>query len=286
MWIHLVARTRGAAQPFTEHGRAAWFWRHLRGTFPEALAAVLMPDHLHVITPAAARAKEQASNLLAAFGRRFELGRALWHPIPPPEPVRNSLHLWRQLRYVALNPCRDRLCSDPLDWLWSTYRDVMGATADPWVTAERLARAVGEPARDFRPRLHRYVSSDPSVQVSGTPEPVAAPPTEFSRYPLEWIAHAAGAALRRPAGEVKTRSPVRVLFLQLARAQGWRNGAHLARYSNVTRSGARKAASRSLPPQALSAAMLCLGDPRLRRKSSKCVQNPLKNHLPSALDPE
>jgi hypothetical protein len=64
-----------------------------------------MPNHIHVLAPCAST---------AAAKRK----------------------LARQVRYIVLNPCRDRIVGDPLSWMWSTQRDVMGATVQPWVTRD------------------------------------------------------------------------------------------------------------------------------------------------------
>ncbi len=266
MWVHIVARTRGRFNPFAATGSARWLWIHLQATFPLALAAVLMPDHLHLIAPS--RSAAQLSGLIAAFSRRFGLGRGTWEPLPSPEPVRNPLHLKRQVRYVALNPCRARLCVDPLEWLWSTHRDLLGASTSPWVTPQRLAAAFGETPSDFLERHHRYVSSDPATSVTGTPLPKPASPSQFTQYPLEWIAEAAATAFRVPPLNVKSRNAARDLFIHLSRAQGWTHNPTLASYCCLTRNGVLKAALRPLPSQALVAASLCLGDRRLRANSA------------------
>lgn len=149
-------------------------WHALRRNWPEAYAACLMPDHLHLLIAARdARAEHQSLvHLLGAFSRAIT--PASWH-VAAPEPVRTAEHARRTVRYILLNPCRARLADDPLAWPWSTHRGVAGAELDPWVSAERLARALGRSPAGFARQLHAFVSGDPSVSPNGSPFPVPAP---------------------------------------------------------------------------------------------------------------
>ncbi len=169
---HFTARLTLDSPDLTAAARA-WVWMHLRLLYPAALAVVVMPDHLHVVVDAPARrGREQLRRCLGQFARWFP-GR--WEPAPEPVPIVGLRKLRRQVRYVALNPCRAGLARDPVAWLWSTHRDVVGASVDPWVTPSRLARALGEREEGFGERHHGYVSSDPSVDVEGTPVPRPSP---------------------------------------------------------------------------------------------------------------
>ncbi|HEY3356624.1 MAG TPA: hypothetical protein VGQ83_25460 [Polyangia bacterium] len=181
--------------------------------------------------------------------------------MPTPDPVRNLRHLRRDVRYLALNPCREGLCRDPLSWLWSTHRDVMGAVADPWVTADRLAAALRLPRDGFSRAQHAYVAGDPTVQVGGTPAPTPAPARDTPVVALEAVAVAAAAALRLPAAAVATDRTARRLFVQLARHQGWRDTGLPARRCGVGRWEVGHLARQ--PARGLEAARLCLGDERL-----------------------
>src|SRR5208283_2925907 len=80
-------------------------------------------------------------------------------------------HLKRQIRYVHLNPCRSRLVRDPMEWEWSTHRDVLGAVGEAWVDLPQLHRIWGARDDEFRRIFHAYVSGDPSALVEGTPLP-------------------------------------------------------------------------------------------------------------------
>jgi len=90
---------------------------------------------------------------------------------------------------------------DPLEWPLSTYRDRLGLVTTPVVPVAR------EPVR-----LHRIVSSDPSVKLQGTPFPV---PT-VQTTELEAILQATSAVTRTPLSQLQKRGPARTLFLRAA----------------------------------------------------------------------
>jgi hypothetical protein len=267
MLVHLVARTFGGKPAFSDFAPAEWMWRALRRGFTQALAAVLMPWHLHVIAEVASAiaARLYLAKTLAGFARWHSPSPEdpiRWQPVPKPEPLASPEHLRRSLRYVVLNPCRDKLVRDPLEWVWSTHRDVVGAVADPWVDAAHLARLLDEPTRGFGDSFHRYVSGDPSCSSNGTRPPRAPQQSECARYPLERIVAAAAAATRQPLAAVQTRGAARAAFVQLALRQGWTDVRLLARTCGVTTRGLRKLRAQERP-ELVAAAALCLGDDRL-----------------------
>src|SRR5687768_1379138 len=50
-FIHLAARCLPRQVDCSSHEVASWLWPRLRATFPFALGATLMPDHVHLATP-------------------------------------------------------------------------------------------------------------------------------------------------------------------------------------------------------------------------------------------
>jgi len=263
--LHLAARMDFGSPPLIDE-RACDLWTWLRQCFPSALAATLMPDHLHVITPGEPEAGRATLQGILAQHRGMHgspgrgRGPGRW-TIPPPSVIPDVRHLGRQVRYVSLNPCRAGLVRDPLAWLWSTHRDVVGAVVDPWVTADRLAEALGERARGFVERHHAYVSGDPSAAVSGTPLPrvVAVHPGS-----PEILAAAAALACRHLSErDLPRRRGAARVFHGLARALRIPRRAAL-RVTGAADSTAYRWAA-TLPDADLQAALLCLSDARLRR---------------------
>jgi hypothetical protein len=268
MFAHYTAHARGDLCPLWVDDAARWLWRHLRRAFPDALAALLMPDHPHLVGPAGRDAAFR--RVLVGFSRHLGYGE-LWKPIPPAEVLSTPDKVQRVVRYALLNPCRPtrlrgefvQLAPEPLAWTWSTHRDVVGCSADPWVTAERLHPALGWTRRDFRARFHKYVSADPHVCIEGTPLPRLVAARRMPEGSLELVRRAVLAATRAPASALREKTPARRLFLRLAYRQGWRCPTELGRSCSLHANSVTRiirAAPNDDP--ALLACLLCL-DPRL-----------------------
>jgi len=177
MHFHWVIRTYDRTKPFLNRDACVELWSLLHEKFPDARAAVIMPDHAHWIQKIVAEPESGSEAILKAH--KFNLIRAMkrlerrWRfqlePIRDPAPIPDRKHLLRQIRYIHLNPCRSRLAGDPLEWEWSTHWDILGLVQKPWINTQTLFREL-RIAEDL-PSFHRYVSSDPSVSVEGSPFP-------------------------------------------------------------------------------------------------------------------
>lgn len=259
MWNHWVARTNGKHEPFQDRHLCQLTWRMLRQIFPDAIAAVLMPNHIHILASVCeddSRRKKRLSGALSVIAKKY--GRpSLWQPVPEPEVISHRDKLSRQIRYIALNPCRKNLCSDPLEWEWSSYREVMGAAADPWIEEEKVAMALGQNV--LQPWFHRYVSSDPSVSPVGTPLPTPSPIRSEAWESLGQILAASAACLRVRPQDVRSNPSLRLLFVHLARRQGWWQIAPLAQMCGLTPRMIHYLIKKG-PPPGVPAAALCLGD--------------------------
>lgn len=263
MWKHWVARAWVPYEPFNDFESAAWFWEKLGKAFPEMISAVLMPNHLHLILPQEVVNSRRLAGLLAAMSVRSGL-KNLWQPIPCPTEILDRYHLRRQIRYVALNPCRKQLCADPLEWFWSTYREYVGAVVGATGSGQRIAHILSESPRDFEVRFHLYVSGDPSVSITGTPFPIPASPKAFPEQSIGEILAAAAGALRKKPSAVQERGPLRPLFIHLAYRHGWRRPIYLAQICQITPGGVHEILNTGRST-GIEAAELCLGDVRLRR---------------------
>jgi REP element-mobilizing transposase RayT/antitoxin (DNA-binding transcriptional repressor) of toxin-antitoxin stability system len=261
--VHLTARMSPLSPPLHHEDTGTWLWQHLRETFLQALAVTLMPDHPHLVITDDHDAPQRLARLLGQFGRTFGIrGRAA--SIADPEPIRSQAAALRHVRYIALNPCRASLVRCPLAWPWSTHRDVIGACTDPWITATRLAAALGVPRRGFEARHHAYVSGDPHASVVGTPMPRAAPTVEIPIIPLQLLVDAVAAATRTPGETITRRGRPRALLVALARDQGWHQTSLLARVAGCSHRAIQRL-PQCFDTRALEALRLCAGDPRLRR---------------------
>ncbi|OFZ81846.1 MAG: hypothetical protein A2583_10580 [Bdellovibrionales bacterium RIFOXYD1_FULL_53_11] len=232
--------------------------------FPEHVAAVVMPNHFHILLPEEAKSEnipQKMGAFIATISKQKRLEK-LWQKIPAPALIPDHYHLRRQVRYLALNPCRKGLCADPLEWLWSSYREAMGAAVVSKDFGGRLAQSLRLSHAGFRVRFHSYVSGDPSVKVAGTPPPIPASPHVWAEHSITEVLRASAAALRLHPSEVRHRGPLRILFVHMAKRHGWGRIKLLAEFCKITSCAVIKILHYS-SPEGIDAADLCLGDVRL-----------------------
>ncbi len=259
--LHLVSRALPGHEPFV--GEAGWrFWSRVRDAFPEALAACLMPNHLHLLVRSSpSRARQVFRGVASGFARGYGY-RRLFEGVAHTEVRDDPKHLARQIRYIHLNPTRAGLVADPLAWPRSTHRGTCGGELDPWGPAERVRGALNWPesGASFVRRFHGYVSSDPSVHVEGTPSPQAQR-VNVSRQcpdaPLEAVFRAAFAATPWSDRSVKLCAAV-----LLASSEGWTT-LQIAAGLGISLRAVQRYARREDEPL-LRVATTCLNDTRLR----------------------
>jgi REP element-mobilizing transposase RayT len=261
-FVHVCVRAGRCVVKLTRPDVALWIWKRLKRAFPEAIAAVLMPNHIHVFAPAGSEheARRMLRGVISALSRSRNPGSANgWDPVSSRGMFTEPQKIARHIRYIVLNPTRARLVACPLEWVWTTHRDVMGAVLDPWVTAARVATALGQSPTGFRARHHRYVSGDPSTKIESTPAPRAhhRDPTAFSQRDAM---AAAIACVRGDARALERRGEARHQFLAFASAAGWPAKA-VAPTCALSPDAVRKYLRRGTSPS--DAAWLCLGDQRL-----------------------
>jgi hypothetical protein len=282
IYEHLVAHAVRKARPFAEPEPAWWLWRRLRHAFPSAIAACLMPDHVHIVVNRRGHGGSEGSvrlaKVLSGQTRRLRVPH-LWEPVEG-APIRDREKLLRQVRYVHLNPCRARLVDDPLRWPWSTHRGAIGAEHDAWVTASRLCRVFEGAEAGFAEWFHNYVSSDPAVAVTGTTFPMLAGRRDVPSIPLDTILAASVAATpwERPTGFRTVRLR---LAISLAWHQGWRDCRLVAHAVGASVDGTRRLAKQH-DGALLRSGQLCLGDRRLRfnepvARALLCLQAPRRS---------
>jgi len=261
MIVHLTARTRVGFHLLGDVTGAWRLWRKLRRTWPKAIAAALMDNHLHLLVRAAEPlvARRALAAILAGHTRHIRESK-LWLPVPNPTPLATTKHVLRSVRYILLNPVRAGLVGDPVAWPFSVHRGLVGAEFVPWTPIAELARELHRPARSAAEWLHRYVSSDAETNPAGTPLPVPAVPLDPSTHnavSLDRIAAAAASAT--PWSSLQER---RHLLVLLARHQGLRSTSAIAEAAGIGERYVRRLSGES-NPALLSAGALCLGDPRL-----------------------
>ena len=111
------------------------------------LAFCLMTTHYHLLVEERDLPIWRAMRLLngryaVAFNKRHERVGHLMNGRYRDTSIETEEHLFRAMRYIALNPVEAGLCSHPEDWPWSSYRQLLGlATPASFVsTAWTLAQ--------------------------------------------------------------------------------------------------------------------------------------------------
>ncbi|MEZ4446258.1 MAG: hypothetical protein R3B72_44685 [Polyangiaceae bacterium] len=275
-YLHWAIRARKGRLPFLDQTLARWVWQRLQASFPEALAAIFMPNHLHLATPDdGSRSPRRLAGILGAsapaLGQAEGRG-ALWQPIEPPTRIESPDKLQRTLRYIWLNCCRPwrhqgrwiQLVDDPLQWPWSTLHDSIGAIVNPWVPADRVARALEWPSACVE-RLFHYAVSDDHVAPAAQAFPLRPAPSPVPDRPLANILAAALATTRLPTEALQRRTPARQIAIGLARRQGWTQATALAPTFATHRTSISRIATH-VAPTLLETAALCL-DPRMHPRT-------------------
>jgi putative transposase len=161
---HVMSRGNGRAAIFEDDADYATFLRHLAKVVERfgwlCHGFCLMPNHVHLLleTPDPnLAAGMQVLNL--SYARYFNWRkRRVGHVFQGPYRdvlVRRDAHLLELCRYIALNPVRAGLVTDPADWPWASYRATAGLERVPdYLQVERVRsffRSAGSSgAEEFR----------------------------------------------------------------------------------------------------------------------------------------
>lgn len=271
-YVHLLLRAVPPQQPFNNFDFACRTWTRLQHNFPNALAAMLMPNHVHLLIslpetspPLLAESLAQAQSKLRGV---FQTPEFSWEKMPAPQMIPDRAHLRRLWRYIALNPMRKGLARDPLVWPWSTYRDLFVASYPQWISNESLAAAMGEHHHGVSVRLHDFASKDETVHVHGTKAPHPSPKRKKPFDPMEQLLYALAASMRMRPERVLSKTSTRRALIRFAKRQGWGHFSHhtmIARFCGVHPRTIRRAFDRvhSGEDALMKAAARCLGDARL-----------------------
>ncbi len=246
---HRVAHAVPPGWLFHDWHEAAELWKRLERLGP-AKAVALMPDHVHRIDRSVPW--EAWLGVLNGYARwrnhrRGEQGRCVFLPTPPPEVLKDSKHIARSVRYVHLNPCRDKLVRDPLTWAFTTHRDAVG------LAIPGLVAPVRNPSR-----FHAYVSGDPSVHPDGTDLPFGLQGQRSAK--VEQVTAAVSALTRTLLEDLHRRGPARTLLVQALVACTPLSKRAIAKELGI--SHAAVVATPPIPTPSLARLERVLGDPR------------------------
>jgi len=126
-------------------------------------AYCLMPNHFHLMieTPKAdisAGMHRLNGGYAQWFNRRHEFDGHLFQSRFHSVLLQSNWHLLELSRYIVLNPVRARLCRDPVDWRWSSYRAIMALAQSPeFLTVDWLLEQFGADSRSARIAFRRFV---------------------------------------------------------------------------------------------------------------------------------
>ena len=268
----LIASCNDLPGPLGPRNPTAWLWEHLSQGFPDALFAVLLPRRvLLVLPPDQPEERRRAlSGTLSWVKRRFGLRAGQWGRVRPGRPLEDAVELGRIIQRCALAPVRLGLVADPLEWTWSTHRDLVGAVAEPWVTPDRLAAAMARPVEGFVEGFQIEVSG--RLDHGPTPAPLRL--ALGQPLPLETVERAAEIATRGARGAVHRVGLARTLFVHLAVAHGHSDRVELADTVGVTPRAIGHILHRGVSPVAFEAGRACLADPRLLQITAQVPAHP------------
>ena len=139
---HVTARGNERADIYDdEHDRAS-FERVLARTIDRydwrCLTYCLMGNHFHLLVrtpqPNLSRGMQALkSSYSQAYNRRHDRAGHLFQGRFWAILVQRDAHLLEVFRYIALNPVRGQLCTEPDDWRWSGHAALAGFAAPaPW----------------------------------------------------------------------------------------------------------------------------------------------------------
>ena len=102
----------------------------------------LMDTHIHLVFqtpgPTISAGMQRLQSQYAQYDNRRRSRRGpVWDGRFAAEVIERERHLLEALRYVALNPVRAQMCTDPAAWPWSGHRALAGLTAAPSFLAVR-----------------------------------------------------------------------------------------------------------------------------------------------------
>ena len=130
-------------------------------------AYVLMSNHVHLlVTP---RAAGGVAAMMQALGRRYvrlfndthDRTGTLWEGRYKSCLIDSEGYLLACHRYIELNPVRARMCSDPLDYRWSSHSYYRRGVPNPIVTPHPMFESLGREGFD---ELFRAPLPDETVQ--------------------------------------------------------------------------------------------------------------------------
>ena len=141
------------------------------------LAYCLMPNHYHLVIqtplPNLSEGMHRLNSRYAhAFNDRHGYAGHVFEARFGAVFVERTEHLLELVRYVHRNPVRARLCREPGEWAWSSYRALAGkAPAPPWLAVDEVLELFEATRPRARRRLRDFVADALEARPPLRPDP-------------------------------------------------------------------------------------------------------------------
>lgn len=166
---HVTSRGNRGQDVFVADDDRVRFFALLETICPKAEwivhAYCLMPNHYHLVveigTPTLSRGIQALNGVYAqTFNRRHRYVGHLFQGRFHSVRVETDPHLLELARYLPLNPVRARLCGEPADWPWSSYRATVGISRPaPFLAVDRVLGLFGLDRRRARESFRSFVTT-------------------------------------------------------------------------------------------------------------------------------
>ena len=130
------------------------------------LAYCQMTTHYHLLVQTPGANLDRAMHRLNSgyahwFNKRHGFSGHLFKRRYGAELVLSESYLLHVARYIVLNPVRARICRDPIDWPWSSYRAHIGTARPPaFLDTDWLGRVLACDVGRSRRRFRQFVESE------------------------------------------------------------------------------------------------------------------------------
>lgn len=264
-WSYVCLQSSYLHLNLTRMATTPRLWAGLRLRLGPVLAARLGADRLAVIVedPDPSRAGARVHRAVRQSSYACGVATRAWNSPPMTRRLRTS----QEVALVSLDMARQaRLevgARHGVVPLWSTMRACVGASAEPWLDATALARAVGI----ARLELGAWALSEGGT-LPETPVPAPAPLHHNAGLGALTVTRAVCAAYRVQPLQLMAREPTRRTLAAVATALGLEPGALSVRVG-ATPAAVAGLMARTMeggveaPASAMRAVRICLADPRL-----------------------
>jgi len=133
----------------------------------------LMDNHYHLLVETPEGRLSEGMQLLngiysGSFNRRHDkVGHVMQGRYKAPI-IKGDNYFLMVLRYITMNPLKQRIVEDPADWVWSSYRGLAGLSAPAsFLKTDFVMEYFSSPRRDAQEAYADYIKGAASAALSG-----------------------------------------------------------------------------------------------------------------------